>query len=382
MKRSLLIIFLVIIVIPVAAMTWLGFVGYQREKANVSERSRILARRKLEEIDRQVQSFWNDLETELLEYSRVHTYSVDELRLVSRNARLVTQIFLLDPDGTFLFPPEAGETSLREQTFLAQAAELELASILRAKSEASERSDGSGWYTWFMGDGINFVFWHQPNDEVQIGMLLDRISLVSRILAILPDTEIAGSTGETDRIVLNDARGIALYQWGAYRPEGGASPLTTLPLSGPGSAWRLDLYADLSGDSPSTTNTYVILLFGIGTVVLLLIFLAYYFYRENSSLVKDALQKVSFVNQVSHELRTPLTNIRLYADLLEAGDIGEKERRHLAVIESESKRLSRMISNVLTFSQLGRGGFEAHFEEAIVDEILMNVVDAFGPTLE
>ena len=31
--------------------------------------------------------------------------------------------------------------------------------------------------------------------------------------------------------------------------------------------------------------------------------------------VREAAQRVSFVNQVSHELKTPLTNIRLYVDL-------------------------------------------------------------------
>ena len=33
--------------------------------------------------------------------------------------------------------------------------------------------------------------------------------------------------------------------------------------------------------------------------------------------MREALQRVRFVNQVSHELRTPLTNIRLYAELLD-----------------------------------------------------------------
>jgi hypothetical protein len=137
-----------------------------------------------------VQSYLNDIETELLEYSRAHTLPVDELRRISRNAQLITQIFLLDANGTFLFPPENGETSDREQAFLATATELELSSVLRAKSEANERPDDSGWHTWFMGDGINFVFWHQPDDNVQIGMLIDRISIISRVLSILPDTEI------------------------------------------------------------------------------------------------------------------------------------------------------------------------------------------------
>ncbi len=40
-------------------------------------------------------------------------------------------------------------------------------------------------------------------------------------------------------------------------------------------------------------------------------------HRENGRALREAAQRVSFVNQVSHELKTPLTNVRLYAELLE-----------------------------------------------------------------
>ncbi len=68
--------------------------------------------------------------------------------------------------------------------------------------------------------------------------------------------------------------------------------------------------------------------------------------------MREAVQRVSFVNQVSHELKTPLTNIRMYAELLERDSDEKNERlgRHIDVIVSESRRLSRLIGNVLTFS--------------------------------
>ncbi len=56
---------------------------------------------------------------------------------------------------------------------------------------------------------------------------------------------------------------------------------------------------------------------GIGALVLALIGLTFYFYRESTREMREAAERVSFVNQVSHELKTPLTNIRMYAELLE-----------------------------------------------------------------
>jgi signal transduction histidine kinase len=47
------------------------------------------------------------------------------------------------------------------------------------------------------------------------------------------------------------------------------------------------------------------------------VFALAFFYREQAAEMREASQRVSFVNQVSHELKTPLTNIRLYAELLE-----------------------------------------------------------------
>jgi hypothetical protein len=73
--------------------------------------------------------------------------------------------------------------------------------------------------------------------------------------------------------------------------------------------------------------------------------------------MREAEQRVTFVNQVSHELKTPLTNIRMYAELLE-GKLEEADtgaRRNLGIIVSESQRLSRLIGNVLTFGRRSRG---------------------------
>jgi len=94
----------------------------------------------------------------------------------------------------------------------------------------------------------------------------------------------------------------------------------------------------------------------LGLLGATVISLTYYFYREQSREMREAAQRVSFVNQVSHELKTPLTNIRMYAELIEkdADESDERLQRYAGVIVSESQRLSRLIGNVLTFSRKQR----------------------------
>ncbi|OTQ55297.1 hypothetical protein B6C98_09745 [Gilliamella apis] len=65
---------------------------------------------------------------------------------------------------------------------------------------------------------------------------------------------------------------------------------------------------------------------------------------------------MSFVGQVSHEFKTPLTNITLYSEML--SEYLEDEPApipdYLHIISAESKRLTRLVQNVLTFNKPSR----------------------------
>ncbi|MCA9526810.1 MAG: HAMP domain-containing histidine kinase, partial [Myxococcales bacterium] len=90
------------------------------------------------------------------------------------------------------------------------------------------------------------------------------------------------------------------------------------------------------------------------------------------------------VNQVSHELKTPLTNIRMYAELLadELDDEDDRAARHVAIIEGESQRLSRLIGNILTFARKQRETLRLRPTEAVIDDVIRDAIEGFAPSLE
>jgi signal transduction histidine kinase len=179
-----------------------------------------------------------------------------------------------------------------------------------------------------------------------------------------------------------------MYEWGEYEPPDECTPLVESAVSTPLTSWRLQAVVPetlLAGESRGLVFQLVT---GIVVSAVALSILAAFFWREYSREVRQASQRVSFVNQVSHELKTPLTNIRMYADLL-AVDLenvdeatGGKSPDRLRIIVSESQRLSRLISNVLTFGRQQRETLVLRRREASVDELIQRVVEQFEPTLE
>ncbi len=86
--------------------------------------------------------------------------------------------------------------------------------------------------------------------------------------------------------------------------------------------------------------------------------------------------KSDFVSNVSHELRTPLASIRVFAELLRLGraDSPDKVREYGEYIETESRRLTQLINNILDLARIesGRKSYElaATDLESVVTETL------------
>lgn len=94
--------------------------------------------------------------------------------------------------------------------------------------------------------------------------------------------------------------------------------------------------------------------------------------------------RTEFVSNVSHELRTPLAQIRLFAETLVLGRVrSEEERdRSLAVIDTEARRLTHLVENVLQFSRSERHGVRISPEPTSLPELASEVVERFRPLAE
>jgi two-component system phosphate regulon sensor histidine kinase PhoR len=99
-------------------------------------------------------------------------------------------------------------------------------------------------------------------------------------------------------------------------------------------------------------------------------------FHDISEIKRLETMRRDFVANVSHELRTPLTAIRGYAETLLGGalDDAARARQFVGVIDRHSERLSRLIDDLLTLSDLELGKTplkkEAVALESLVDEML------------
>jgi PAS domain S-box-containing protein len=101
--------------------------------------------------------------------------------------------------------------------------------------------------------------------------------------------------------------------------------------------------------------------------------------EQNERLRELDRLKDEFISLVSHELRTPLTSIRGYLELLLDGGAGEltgDQRRFLAVVDRNSKRLMHLVGDLLFLAQVEAGKLALELSEIALDEVVAESVEA------
>ncbi|HUU85757.1 MAG TPA: ATP-binding protein [Phycisphaerae bacterium] len=95
-----------------------------------------------------------------------------------------------------------------------------------------------------------------------------------------------------------------------------------------------------------------------------------------SQQVRADRAREDFVSQVTHELRTPLTNIRAYAETLSSGmfDNPQVITECYNVITKETRRLSRLIEDILSISQMEAGSIELVIDDVDVRTLVSDAV--------
>lgn len=100
--------------------------------------------------------------------------------------------------------------------------------------------------------------------------------------------------------------------------------------------------------------------------------------RDVTTLRELEQAKSDFVSTVSHELRTPLTSIKAYTATLRRRDVNfdeETRQQFLQVIEEETDRLTRLISDLLDMSRIESGRMELKKREFDMVKLAEIVVD-------
>ena len=97
----------------------------------------------------------------------------------------------------------------------------------------------------------------------------------------------------------------------------------------------------------------------LGLAVMLAFLLAgsYFVGRAVQREMEVARLQADFVSAVSHEFRSPLATMRQLSELLAAGRVPAEERRqyYYDLLASESRRLQRLVENLLDFGKLEAG---------------------------
>ncbi len=95
-----------------------------------------------------------------------------------------------------------------------------------------------------------------------------------------------------------------------------------------------------------------------------------------SQQVRSERAAEEFVSQVTHELRTPLTNIRAYAETLSSGMFEDPQvvTECYNVITKETRRLSRLIEDILSMSQLEVGSIQLRLDSVDLRSLLTEAV--------
>jgi two-component sensor histidine kinase len=373
MKSRLSILLVVLVVLPLALTGWLGWLFWQRGLFNWQSERQAEALQRLntrqQELDALISSIASAMDASLAKAGG------DPIALrASASHPLIRGAFLRRADGELALPDPKKPVlhSDEDRAFLARTALIwqrrYALGVRQVEEMEPPRVEERGWHGWYHEDGPHWLRWRRLPDGSHAGFEIERIAFLARLVGQLRLNELNGC------VRLRSASGETLFQSSGDAGE----TLATLPCAEPMSHWHWEFMPG-SGFVPGPSLwPYALGFTAMGALVSVAGLAMFFAYRRD---VREAAQRVSFVNQVSHELKTPLTNIRLYVDL--ARDASPAETGSLLnVVEEETSRLSRMIHNVLTFARQEKKTLKLH---PIVDDLAENVtrvVELWRPLLE
>ena len=386
MRLRLRILFVVVLVLALGALLGFGIWAGRNQEARAEREVRALLEARLNELTATASQTVSQLEGRLLILTENLPREPDRIRALTRTQPNLGRLLVLGPKRTLEFPPLDGPRSEGERRLVEESRDLWDRGTLAhpPRDEATGRVAPHGWLARRGGDGMGLCFWRQRSDGGTVAIEIPSVTLLAQLVGHLPSTTSGkfgrpgrSGTSNGDSLALLDENGAIAYRWGTFRTPLDAKPLSTLTLPVPLGAFRLAYLGPAPRIGPATTGIVA----GVAALALAILGTGFWLYRESTRDLRQAAERVSFVNQVSHELKTPLTNVRLYADLLEdhvAPDDAVGQQR-LGVLVSESQRLSRLITNILTFARRDKGRLTIHRVAGCLDDAVRAVLVQFGP---
>lgn len=233
----------------------------------------------------------------------------------------------------------------------------------------------AGAFGW-IGSGDNLFYFTNLSERRTVLLLINRAVVIASIRDWLDGSlpsEIASSVhGEGALAVSLDGSVLA-----SLGEDSGKDPDVILQLGSRFGNWQVH-----SRDPRRIVTEYHSGILGGAGLLALLVALAggvSFFYLNRA--LRLAERRVSFVNHVSHELKTPLTNILLNTDLAADGASPAGVKR-LAMVQEEARRLSRLIDNVLTYSQRQQAPPGIRLHPVDLGPLVNEIVAQFRPSLE
>ncbi len=104
---------------------------------------------------------------------------------------------------------------------------------------------------------------------------------------------------------------------------------------------------------------------------------------ETAALRRADVVKTALLRAVSHDLRSPLTAIAAAGEAIGSPSLSEEERREMAgVIQEETRRLSRLVDNLLDLSRLEAGAAEPHTAQTSLEDVIRAALAELSPASE
>lgn len=100
--------------------------------------------------------------------------------------------------------------------------------------------------------------------------------------------------------------------------------------------------------------------------------------RESSNANKEKEYLAGMLSDISHQIKTPLSSITIMAELLRSGEMDEEKREEfIDKIDSQVRRITWLIRNLLTLSQLDADMLKLKREEVSVRGLLNDACQPF-----